>query len=456
MQATVIDSQIYKDIFSSQPMRALFSDESRLQKFLEVEVALAKVQADFGIIPKEAYVEIKEKAKSKNFDLIRLKQETELIGYPVLPVIRQLVALCEGELGQYCHFGATTQDVTDTALMLQIKEGLALIEADLATLTTRLEEKAETYKETPMVGRSNLQQATPITFGYKVATWLSAFYRHQERLKELKLRALTGEFGGACGTLASLGKEGLKVQKALMDELGLLSPLITFHTIRDQIAEIGCFLGLLSASLAKISLDIKLMMQTEINEVREPFTEGRGSSSTMPHKRNPITCNFIHAIAASVRQQVPLLIEAMEADHERSTGPWEIEWMVIPEIFCLSGGALKQAIFLIEGLVVDEHNMRKNLENTQGFICTEAVMMALSNKIGRQRAHDLIYKICHLPQDENKTLIDRLTENNEISQHLTREELVALLNPNAYTGLASKMVEKLLAKKYQPILDQML
>src|SRR5256886_14078606 len=245
-----------------------------------------------------------------------------------------------------------------------------------------------------MAGRSNLQQAVPLTFGFKCACLLAAMQRHRARLRELRPRVLVGEFAGAVGTLASLGKHGLKVQEGLMAELKLGQPEIAWHTVRDRIGEVGCFLGLLTGTLGKISMDVKLLMQTEVAEVFEPFHEGRGSSSTMPQKRNPIASLYIHSTAALVRQHVAALLEAAVADHERSTGPWEIEWISLPEIFLLASGALAQTRLLVGGLEVDADRMRTNLDLTRGMIVSEAVMMRLGPHLRRQPAHDLGSDIC--------------------------------------------------------------
>ena len=306
-------------------MRQVFSDENRVQCYLDIEAALARVQARLDLIPQRAADEITANCTLDIIDMARLKSKTELIGYPVLPVVQQLVAACADHLGEYCHWGATTQDITDTATIMQIRQALSLIEDDLAAISGHLADLARRYRDTPMAGRSNLQQAVPITFGYKVATWLSAIERHQQRLAELRPRVLVGEFGGAAGTLASLGTDGLNVQEGLMAELGLGQPDIAWHTSRDRIAEVGCFLGLVTGTLGKIATDVKLLMQTEVGEVFEPYAKDRGSSSTMPQKRNPISCNYIHACMAMVRQLVAALLDAMVEDHERSTGPWEIE-----------------------------------------------------------------------------------------------------------------------------------
>ncbi|HXM71420.1 MAG TPA: adenylosuccinate lyase family protein, partial [Thermoanaerobaculia bacterium] len=348
-------------------------------------------------------------------------------------------------LGEYCHWGATTQDVTDTAAILQVRAALELVEADLAAISASLAALAKRHRLTPMAGRSNLQQAVPITFGYKIATLLAALQRHRARLAELRPRVLVGEFGGAAGTLSSLGADGLKVQAALMAELGLGQPAIAWHTVRDGLAEVACFLGLVTGTLGKLATDVKLLMQTEVAEVYEPFHEGRGSSSTMPQKRNPISCLYIHATAALVRQNVGAMLEAMVADHERSTGPWEIEWIALPEIFLLASGALAQSKTLAAGLEVDTARMRSNLDLTGGLIVSEAVMMGLAPHLGRQRAHDLVYDICREVAKSGRPLLDLLAADKEISAHMTQSELAALVDPANYLGLAGEMVDRVLA-----------
>ena len=445
MSASAVDSAIFRDIFGSAAMRRIFADESRVQYYLDIEVALARVQARLGIIPAEAAAEIARHGAAAQYDMAQLKAQTERIGYPVLPVVQQLVARCGQGLGEWCHWGATTQDITDTATVLQMRDGLVLIEAELRALAAALAALARRWRDTPMAGRSNLQQATPLTFGFKCAVLLAGIQRHLERLGQLRPRVLVGEFGGATGTLASLGADGLAVQAALMAELGLGQPEIAWHTMRDRIAEVGCFLGLVTGTLGKIATDVKLMMQTEVAEVYEPFAEGRGSSSTMPQKRNPIASAYIHACAAMVRQHAAALLDAMVADHERSTGPWEIEWIALPETFVLSAGALAQARTLLEGLEVDPVRMRANLDLTQGLVASEAVMMGLGPALGRQRAHDLVYAICREVVAGTGSFLDLLAAHPEIRPHLDRAALAALLHPANYCGLAGVMVDRVLA-----------
>jgi 3-carboxy-cis,cis-muconate cycloisomerase len=447
MTATALDSAIFRDIFSTPEMRQVFSDEGRTGYYLEIEAALARAQGRLGIIPEAAAREIERQCRIENIDLARLKQQTERIGYPILGVVQQIVDLCADGLGEWCHWGATTQDITDTAAILQIRAALALVEKELEAIAGALAELARRYRDTPMAGRSNLQQAVPLTFGFKMAALLGAMQRHRERLAQLRPRVLVGEFGGAVGTLASLGADGLKVQAALMEELGLGRPDIAWHTVRDRIGEVACFLGLLTGTLGKISMDVKLLMQTEVAEVYEPFHPARGSSSTMPQKRNPVSCLYIHSTVALVRQHVAALLEAAVADHERSTGPWEIEWISLPEIFLLASGALVQTRLMLCGLEVDAERMRANLDLTRGMIVSEAVMMGLGPHLGRQRAHDLVYDICRKVATTGEALVDLLAQDEAVSRHLTRAELDKLCDPQNYLGLAGEMVDRVLARE---------
>src|SRR5918993_675379 len=429
MPSTIVDSAIFGNIFSTDAMRAVWSDENRTQKYLDIEAALARVQARLGIIPQEAADEIVKNCTIDKIDMAKLRQQTERIGYPVLGVVSQLNALCRDKLGEYCHWGATTQDITDTATVLQIREGLAIVERELAAISAALARHAKAHRLTPMIGRSNLQQAIPVTFGYKMAGLLSAIERHRERLTQLRERVLVGEFAGAAGTLASLESGAMETQAGLCAELGLKQPVIAWHTIRDNIAEVGAFLGLVGGTLGKLSMDVKLMMQTEVGEVYEPFAHGRGSSSTMPQKRNPISSCYIHAAISVVRQHAAALMDAMVADHERSTGPWEIEWIVLPEAFCLMAGALKQARAIVEGLEVDAAAMRRNIDLTGGLVMSEAVMMGLGPYIGREYAHDLVYDLCREAVTAGRPLLDLLAEHDEIKKHLDRAALARLCDP---------------------------
>lgn len=447
MPSSYFDSAVFRNVFTTDAMRRVWSDENRVQKYLDFEAALARAQARLGIIPQNACDEIVRHCRADKIDMEQLRLQTEKIGYPVLPVVKQLIGLCKDGLGEWCHWGATTQDITDTATVMQIRESLDLIADDLKGISDGLAALAKKYRDTPMVGRSNLQQAVPITFGYKMATMLGAFERHRERLAQMRPRVEVGELGGAAGTLSSLGKDGLRVQDELMKELGLHQPDISWHTVRDRIGEVGCFLGLVTGSCGKIALDMKLMMQTEVEEAYEPFHEGRGSSSTMPQKRNPISSVYITAQAAIAKQMTAALLEAQVEDHERSTGPWEIEWIVLPEIFMLAAGALAQTRFLVGGMQINEKKMLENLDITKGLILSEAVMMGLGPYLGRNVAHDLVYDICRDVVKTGRPLLDLLCENKEVTKHLDRAALAKMVDPANYLGVAGEMVDRVLAMR---------
>ena len=446
MASTLIDSRIFQGIFSSDAMRQVWSDENRTSKYIDVERALAQVQARLGLIPQEAADEIVSHCHLDQIDMDRLRQQTERIGYPILGVVTQINQLCRDKLGEYVHWGATTQDITDTATVLQIREALVLVDDELAAIAQALARLCREHRLTPVIGRSNLQQAIPVTFGYKMAGLLSAVLRHRERIAQLRLRVLVGEFAGAAGTLASLGEGAMATQAGLCAELGLAQPVIAWHTIRDNIAEVGTVLGLIGGTLGKLSMDVKLMMQTEVAEVFEPWHHGRGSSSTMPQKRNPIASCYIHAAISVVRQHAAALLDAMVADHERSTGPWEIEWIVLPEAFCLTAGALKQSRAVLEGLEVDVAAMRRNIDITHGLVMSEAVMMGLAAFIGREVAHDLVYDICRQALKQQRPLLDLLCQNEQIMKHVDRAALARMCDPVHYLGQSGVMVDRVLAQ----------
>jgi len=440
---TVLDSLLFRDAFGTDAMRRVFSDKSLIARYAEVEVALAKAEARCGVIPMEAARAIAERTEVASIDLEALRHETDIIGYPILPLVHQMARQC-GEAGRYVHWGATTQDIMDTAVVLQMRAGLAIIEGDIAALRDGLADLARRHRDTPMAGRTHLQQALPVTFGYKAAIWLSMFDRHAERLAQLKPRVLVGQFAGAAGTLASLGDKGFEVQAALCEELGLGVPVATWHVARDGFAEAVNFLALVTGSLGKIALDIMIMASTEFAELREPFVKGRGASSTMPQKRNPISSELMLAASKAVRQHAGLMLDAMVQDFERATGPWHAEWMAIPESFVLTAGALNQAKFALLGLVVDTQRMAQNLAISRGLIVAEAVMMGLAPALGRQDAHDVVYDSCRRANEQGLSLADALSADPRIAARIDRVEIERLSQPENYLGLAPQMVDRVL------------
>jgi len=446
MASTVLDSALFRDAFGTPAMRAIFDDAALLARYTGVEVALARAQGRLGVIPSQAATEIAAKCDASKLDLARLKQETEVVGYPILPLVRQLAAQC-GEAGKFLHWGATTQDIMDSAVVLQVRDALSLIEKDLDALRAILVRQAKRYRDTPMAGRTHLQQALPVTFGYKLAIWLAMLDRHAERLQQLKPRVLVGQFAGAAGTLASLGDRGMAVQEALCEELKLAQPVATWHAARDGLAEAVNFLGLVTGSLGKIAYDVMLMASTEVGEVAEPFVHGRGGSSTMPQKRNPISSELILAASKAVRQHAGLMLDALVQDLERATGPWHAEWIALPEAFILTGGALHQAKFMLDGLIVDEARMRKNLDMTHGLIVAEAVMMGLAPHLGRNEAHDVVYDACRLVAEKGGSLAGALAKVPEVAKHLDRAALEELTDPSNYLGAAREMVDRVVGAR---------
>ena len=445
MASSVIDSALFRDMFGTAEMRDIFSDEGLIGRYLEVEAALARAQVRVGVIPANAGGIIDRAAKSIKLDFERLRRETENVGYPILPLVHQLAEGC-GEASGYVHWGATTQDIMDTASVLQIRAAFEVIERDLITLRGTLASLALKHRDTPMAGRTHLQQALPVTFGYKVAVWLSMIDRHLERIGQARPRMLMGQFAGAAGTLASVGSKGLEIQAAFCDELKLVQPPITWHVARDGIAEAVTLLGLITGSLAKVATDVMLMMSTEFGEVAEPFVPGRGSSSTMPQKRNPISSELILACAKTVRQHVALILDGMVQDFERATGPWHLEWVALPEAFIMTAGALSNANFMLSGLEVNAQRMRANLDLTGGLIVAEAVMMAAAPALGRQHAHDVIYSACRISLETGKEFAAVLEAIPEVVSALGGRDAVRHhCNPANYLGLCGSMVDRSLA-----------
>jgi 3-carboxy-cis,cis-muconate cycloisomerase len=441
---TVLDSALFRDAFGTPAMREVFSDHALVARYIEVEIALAKAEAKCGVIPPEAAAAIAKHPGISALDFDLLRQETNNVGYPILPLVHQMSKQC-GEAGRFVHWGATTQDIMDTAVVLQLRDALRLLAHDIAELRRILADLSRRYRDTPMAGRTHLQQALPVTFGYKTAIWLAMFDRHAERLAQLKPRVLVGSFAGAAGTLASLGEKGFEVQQALCEELGLGVPVSTWHVARDGFAEAVNFLALVTGSLGKIALDIMIMASTEFAEVYEPFVKGRGASSTMPQKRNPISSELMLAASKAVRQHAGLMLDAAIQDFERATGPWHAEWIAIPESFVLTAGALHQAKFALGGLIVDEAQMAKNLDISRGLIVAEAVMMGLAPQLGRQEAHDIVYDACRAAAERHITLAEALLADSQVTARIDRATIERLTSPGNYLGLAPQMVDRVLA-----------
>ena len=444
MHSTLIDNRFLGSLFSTAEMHQVWADTSTLARYVDTEVALAIAESKLGLIPADAAKAIAAGAHSVQFDMDRLEKETHNVGYPILPLVHQ-VSEGLGAAGKYLHWGATTQDIMDTALVLQIRQGLELLEKDLRAVSVQLRRLSKEYRDTPMAGRTHLQHALPTTFGLKCAIWLGMVERNLERLQELRPRVLVGQFAGAGGTLASLGSRGLEVQEAMMQELKLGVPMTTWHTARDGLAETAQWLGLVTMSLGKMAFDVSLMMANEFSEVFEPFVQGRGASSTMPQKRNPISCEVMIGAAKTVRHLAGLALDGAVQDFERATGPWQAEWVAIPEAFLHTAGAVSQAVFMLSGLEVDTVRMKQNLDSTGGLIVAEAVMMGLAPILGRNEAHDVVYAACRTALEQKRTLADVLKSMPEVTQLVSAAQIEHFCDPINYLGTAPQMVDKALA-----------
>jgi 3-carboxy-cis,cis-muconate cycloisomerase len=438
------DGPILGALYGSDAMRAVFDERGYFQRMLDVEAALARVQARLGIIPAEAADAIVAAAQFDNLDPAELAASARNVGYPVVGLVAGL-SRAAGTAGAWTHWGATTQDIMDTATVLQVREGLAMVRLELQALLGAFAAQAERHRDTVMAGRTHLQQALPTSFGLKCAIWGAPFIGHLQRLDQIIARVAQVEFAGAAGTLASLGTQGIAVMEALAAELGLAAPIAPWHVCREALAETVGFLGIVCGSLAKLATDIILLCQTEVGEVAEPYVAGRGASSTMPQKRNPIASEYILAAARGVQALVPLMLGAMAQDHERATGPWQAEALAIPQAFVLTHGALLQARTIAEGMVVDAARMRRNLEQTHGLIVAEAVMMGLAPQLGRGEAHHVVKHACDVALTEGVALAEALARDPAVSGRLDRPAIERLTDPAGYLGSTNAFIDRMLA-----------
>ncbi|MDB5794879.1 MAG: 3-carboxy-cis,cis-muconate cycloisomerase [Noviherbaspirillum sp.] len=439
-------------MFSTEAMQAVFSAQACVQGMLDFEAALARAEADTGVIPASAAAPIAACCEAARLDLPALATAAASAGNLAIPLVKQLtavVAQSDKDASKYVHWGATSQDAIDTGLVLQLRRALDLIDADLAGLADALAHLAQQHRATPVVGRTWMQHALPVTFGLKAAGWLDAVSRHRQRLVALRPRLLVVQFGGAAGTLASLGDRGLEVAAALAGNLGLGLPDTPWHTQRDRIAEAASTLGMLVGTLGKMARDISLHMQTDVGEVAEPVAEGRGGSSTMPHKRNPVGCAAVLTCAVRVPALVSTMLAGMVQEHERALGGWQAEWDTLPEIVQLTAGALQQMRQVTSGLTVDAARMAANLDMTHGQIMAEAVTLALGGKIGRMQAHQLVEKACHAASGSGRHLRETLAEDPTIQAELSAQELDRLLDPASYLGQTSTFIDRVLATHRQ-------
>jgi 3-carboxy-cis,cis-muconate cycloisomerase len=441
---------LFGPLFTGDAMAAVFSDAARLQAMLDFEAALAKAEASVGLIPSTAAAAIARACRADRLDIAGLARATAEAGNPAIPMVKQLTALVAEQdtaAAGFVHWGATSQDAMDTGLVLQIRAGLATIEPDLQRLSSALAALTQTHAKTVMIGRTLMQQAVPVTFGLKTAGWLAALARAHTRLTDAGQAAQVLQFGGAAGTLAALGDRGLDVAAALARELELDLPDLPWHGHRDRLVDLAAALGLLAGTLGKMARDIALLMQTEVAEAFEPAGDGRGGSSTMPHKRNPIACAVALAAAARIPPLAATLLAAMPQEQERGLGGWHAEWETLPQIFLLAGGALHHMSDAAAGLTVDTERMRANIDATRGLVMAEAVTMALAARIGKRDAHKLVESACRRAVAEGAHLRDLLAGDPAITAQLSPEILDRLFAPESYLGMAERFVERALAAR---------
>jgi 3-carboxy-cis,cis-muconate cycloisomerase len=440
---TLLDS-----LFRSESVGRIFSDDTRLQRMLDFEAALARAEARMGVIPEAAARTIAAQCRVEKIDFADLARAAADAGNLAIPLVQQLTALVKNvspEAAHYVHWGATSQDVIDTGLMLQVRDALSSMQASVDRLCDLLATLADRHRKTPMVARTWMQHAVPSVFGFKVAGWLDAMLRNRLRLDALSREGLALQFGGAAGTLAALGDRGLTVSQAVAEDLRLALPDLPWHVQRDRIAEIATTLAMCTGTLGKIARDIALQSQTEVGELAEPEKAGRGGSSTMPHKRNPVDTAIILAVAVQVPGLTATLLSAMQQEHERGLGNWHAEWEILPEIFRLTASALERTVTVMDGLEVHADRMLENLEQTQGLIFAEAASMALAAHVGKPEAHKILEEACRKAVSERKHLRAVLAAEPKLNGKLSSEAAARIFDPRAYTGEAERFIDRVLA-----------
>jgi len=440
-------------LFTTDKMREIFVDTNRLQRMLDFEAALARALARAEVAPQSSVAPVEAQCKSNLYSHEAIASAAALAGNLAIPLVKELTALVaksDEKAAGLVHFGATSQDVIDTGLVLQLRDAFDCTEQDLARLSSVLRRLTTEHKATLLAGRTWMQQASPITLGLKFANWLDAIERHRERLVQMRRRVEVLQFGGAVGTLAALGNAGPRVAEGLAQDLKLALPEVAWHAQRDRFAEVATIYGLLAGTLGKIARDISLMSQTEIGEAAEPSAPGRGGSSTLPHKRNPVGCSVVLAAAIRVPGLVSTMLSAMVQEHERGLGGWQAEWETLPEICMLTSGALSHLVQILERLKIHQDAMGRNLDAAHGLLMAEAIAMALAKHIGKMPAHQLIERASHQAIESGKLFREVLVNEKEISKYLSSREIDQLLDAKNYTGSAQVMIDCVLnsAKKH--------
>ncbi len=445
-----MSGRLIESLATTPALAALFSDESVLQAMLEFEIALARAEARHGLIPTEAAEVIAAAAVVRNFDISALTDAAFRAGTPAIPLVKMLteqVRKSNAEAAGFVHWGATSQDVADSAMSLLLKRAEPILIADLLRLEKALAALSDTHKNSVMLGRTLLQPAPPVTFGLKAAGWLASTRRGRRRLQKAFRSAAVLQFGGGSGTLASLGDHGIAVAKSLSAELGFANrPAAPWHAQRDNLATLLCAAGVLTGSLGKMARDISLLMQSEIAEAAEPGGDSRGGSSTMPHKCNPTACALTLAASHRVPGLVASFLSAMSQEHERGLGGWHAEWPIVAVVVQSTGVAIASMAEVAQGLSVDPEKMRHNLEATNGTVFAERAMMLMGSKLGRDVAHKILEGAVKRTVAEGRSLSAVLSEMPEVTALLTRAELKQLETPDQYLGSAEAFRNALISE----------
>lgn len=428
-------------------MRTICDDATTLQHMLDFEAALARAEAAVGVIPTSAVNAIEAACRADQFDTDTLAEAATRSGNLAIPLVKALtanVAKTDPDAARYVHWGATSQDVIDSATMLSLRAAIDALLADCDRAVAGFAKLAEQHRSTAVVARTWLQHALPMPFGLKLAEYASALHRSRQRLARLRAEGLALQFGGAAGTLAALGGKGLAVAEQLAKELDLPLPDAPWHTHRDRIADVASVLAILSGTCGKIARDVSLMMQTDVGEAFEPSGEGRGGSSTMPHKRNPVASASALGAATMAPNLAATIFAAQVQDHERSAGPWHAEWPTLPALLLVTSGALAAIVDIAEGLEVDAARMRSNLDTAHGLIMAEAVTFALAEKLGKSDAHHLVEAASKKSAAEKKHLRDVLAADPKVTAQLSTDAIAKLFDPMDYQGASQALIDRLL------------
>ncbi len=443
MASHVLDFLILGNNFSTSEMRAIWSEQNRLEKQVDVEVALAKAEGELGVIPTDVADEIVKKADASKLSLQQIADEAAKAKHSLMSTINALQKQV-GEAGQFIHYGATTQDIVDTATVLQLKQSFAIVERDTKLIAIELKRLAKQYQYLPMVGRTHGMQALPTTFGFKLAVWLDEFVRHLQRLTEIKQRVLVGNISGAVCTYASMGNFGPMIEARALSSLGLNTPNIGWQSARDRFSEYGSVIALISGTLGKIGNEFYNLMRTEINEVEEPFSEGKIGSTTMPHKRNPAALEGLASLTAPLLKSVALIHESMKVEHERDAMSWRAEWIALPEINLYISAQLQTALTILKGLKVNSDRMLANLLMQNGLLLSEKVMFEIGKRLGKQTAHHLVYNCAMQAFEQNRAFKDVLLDDPLLNKEFSVAELDSWLEPINYLGSAPEKVQQVI------------